>query len=350
MAAGVSATPAVACRGLSVRHGDVVALDHLDLAVERGETVAVLGPSGAGKTTLLHAVAGFVPLSAGSVHIDGEEVGSPARVVPPERRRVGVVFQQYALWPHMTAVATVAYPLRRRGLDARDATRTALDLLDRMGVAALADRRPAEMSGGQQQRVGVARALARDAVVYLFDEPTAHLDTPLRATLQQEMAQRQGATGAAAVYATHDAGEALAVADRVVLLRDGRAVQVGTPEEVYARPVDLWAARLTGPASLLGTPVRSTSDGMVRLRVGDREVTVPGGAAATQSERPLVRPDWLSLGGDLPGSVAAAWYRGPHTDYRLDTPVGTIDLRAPGPPRWKPGEACGWDLERVWVV
>jgi osmoprotectant transport system ATP-binding protein len=244
MAAGVSATPAVACRGLSVRHGEVVALDRLDLVVERGETVAVLGPSGAGKTTLLHAVAGFVPLSAGSVHIDGAEVGSPARVTPPERRRVGVVFQQYALWPHMTAVATVAYPLRRRGLDAREATRAALDLLDRMGVADLADRRPAEMSGGQQQRVGVARALAASPRLMLLDEPFAALDPLTRDRLQQSFLRIRRQLGLTSIFVTHDMGEALLLGDRIAVMREGRLVQVGTPLELVQQPADDYVRQL----------------------------------------------------------------------------------------------------------
>lgn len=347
-----SASPppaAVDCRGVTVAFGATRALDGVDLDVAPGETVALLGPSGAGKTTLLHAIAGFAPIGGGTVHIGGEAVASARRSLPPERRRVGVVFQHYALWPHLTAVATVAYPLRRRGLPADAATRQALALLERMGVAELADRRPAEMSGGQQQRVGVARALARDAAVYLFDEPTAHLDTPLRATLQQEMTERQAAIGAAALYATHDAGEALAVADRVVLLRHGRVAQVGTAREVYERPRDLWAALLTGPASVLDAAVRSLAAGTAVLQVGDRQVRVPGGGVADGGV-PLVRPDWLALGGPLPGIVAAVWYRGPHTDYRLDTPVGPVDVRASGPPTAGGGEPVGWALHRVWVV
>ncbi|MEX0658811.1 MAG: ABC transporter ATP-binding protein [Egibacteraceae bacterium] len=340
--------PAVACRDVAVAYGRVLALDGVDLLVEPGEAVALLGPSGAGKSTLLHLVAGFVSPTRGEVDVAGQAVATPARSLPPERRQVGVVFQHYALWPHMTAVDTVAYPLRRRGARARDARRQARLMLERMGIAELAERRPAELSGGQQQRVGLARALAREASVYLFDEPTAHLDTALRATLQEEMSDRRRALGAAAVYATHDAGEALAVADRVVLLRTGRVVQSGGPREIYEQPADLWAAQLTGPASLLDGGTQPAGDGQVRLHVAGEPVTVPG--AGTAGGRALVRPDWVALGGPLPATVDQMWYRGTHTDYRLDTPLGFVDAREPGPPRAARGTATTWALRRVWLI
>lgn len=340
--------PTVHCRDVAVAYGRVLALDGVDLVVEPGQAVALLGPSGSGKSTLLHVIAGFIAPTRGEVHVAGDAVATPARSVPPERRAVGVVFQHYALWPHMDAVDTVAYPLRRRGVGTRDARRQALALLERMGIPELAHRRPAELSGGQQQRVGLARALAREASVYLFDEPTAHLDTALRATLQEEMTDRRRALGAAALYATHDAGEALGVADQVVLLRDGRIVQVGAPHEVYEQPVDLWAALLTGPASKLDTPARIVGGGQVQLDVAGESATVAGGGAA--GGNPLVRPDWVALGGPLPATVDQVWYRGPHTDYRLDTPVGLVEVRKPGPPTAERGEATGWSLRRVWLV
>jgi ABC-type Fe3+/spermidine/putrescine transport system ATPase subunit len=344
------ATPAVDCRALSIDYDAVRAARDIDLAVEAGEAVALLGPSGAGKTTLLHAVAGFVAPTAGEVAIGGRLVATPARSTPPERRRVGVVFQHYALWPHLSAVDTVAYPLRRAGVDARRARQRARELLGSLDVAELADRRPAQMSGGQQQRVGVARALARDAVVYLFDEPTAHLDTALRGRLQEEMTQRRAATGAAALYATHDAGEALAVADRVVLMRDGAIVQTGTARQVYEEPLDRWTAGLTGPASVLTVECVEAGAGQVRLRVGDEVVAVAGGGAGAGAVQALVRPDWAQLGGPLPGTVRHAWFRGPHTDYRLDVPGGELDVRRPGPPQAHPGQAVGWSLQRAWLL
>lgn len=336
-----------------VSYGDTRVLDELDLTVGRGEAIALLGPSGSGKTTLLYAVAGFVAPTAGSLRIAGEEVAGPGRHRPPERRRVGVVFQHYALWPHLTALETVAYPLRRRGVAPADAERQARALLDRLAIAALADRHPAELSGGQQQRVGLARALACDAGLYLFDEPTAHLDTPLRAALQEEVAERRQEAEAAALYATHDAAEALAVADRVALLRDGRLVQIGTPQQVYEQPVDLWAAELTGPAAVLQVDTVGRDDA-ARVRLGDVEVDVAvDGATDGVTDgalRALVRPEWTTLGGPLPGVVRRAWYRGAYTDYRVETAAGDVTVRLPGPPVARAGERVGWRLDRVWVL
>jgi ABC-type Fe3+/spermidine/putrescine transport system ATPase subunit len=235
-----------------------------------------------------------------------------------------MVFQNYALWPHLTALDTVGYPARRRGTGRTEARAEALAMLERLRVAHLADRRPAELSGGEQQRVGLARALARRPSLYLFDEPTAHLDTHVRAVFLDELAGRRRDTGAAALYATHDAEEALGLADRVALLHEGRLLQVGTPEEVYDRPVDRFAARLTGPASVLASP-----DG--------------GGDV-------LVRPGWARLGGPLDADVRAVWFRGPHSDHLLGTALGDVLVRAPGPPQHAVGDRVGWTLARSWPL
>jgi ABC-type Fe3+/spermidine/putrescine transport system ATPase subunit len=341
------ADPVLDVRGLCVAYDATRVLDGVDLGVSPGETLVVLGPSGSGKTTLLHAVAGFLPVAGGEIRIDGRLVSSSRTLVPPERREVAVVFQNYALWPHLTALETVAYPLRRRGYAANEARRRAAELLSRMGVAGLAERRPAELSGGEQQRVGVARALAREASLVLLDEPTAHLDTPLRAALTAELTERRRQSGAAAVHATHDVTEALAIADRVALLRAGAVVQVGTPREIYEQPADLWAARLSGPASVLdGTLLDAAHADVLGLAV-----PLPGlSATSGTGERVaiLVRPDWASLGGSLSGRVSGVWFRGPHTDYRIETAAGALELREPGPPRAGVGEEVGWTLRRGW--
>jgi ABC-type sulfate/molybdate transport systems ATPase subunit len=235
-----------------------------------------------------------------------------------------VVFQNYALWPHLSALDTVAYPARRRGVGRTRARAEALVVMDRLRIAHLAGRRPAELSGGEQQRVGLARALARRPSLYLFDEPTAHLDTHVRGVFLAELATRQRDSGAAAVYATHDAEEALGLADRVALLHAGRLLQVGTPRQVYEQPVDLFAARLTGPASVIGTP-----DG--------------GGAL-------LVRPGWARFGGRQEAEVRAVWFRGPHTDHLVEGSLGSLVIRASGPPRHQVGQRVGWTLEHGWPL
>ncbi len=340
------------CRDLAIAYDRVRVVEGFDLEVASGESIALLGPSGSGKTTILSAVAGFIDPVAGEIRLRGELVADAARSIPPERRRVGMVFQHYALWPHMTAVDTVAYPMRRRGTDARGARTEASALLERLGLAGLADRLPSQLSGGEQQRVGLARAIARDPDIFLFDEPTAHLDTPLRAALQEELATRRAATGTAALTATHDVGEAMAVADRVVLLREGRPVQVGTPAEVYERPVDPWAAALTGPASVIEVVVADPGGAgrPAHVRIGESTVALPGVATASGPRRLLLRPDWVALDGDLPAVVRGAWYRGPHTDYRLETPAGSVAVRVAGPQRLAIGASVGWRIERAWPI
>jgi iron(III) transport system ATP-binding protein len=320
----MSAEPVLAVEGLVVQYGATTALRGVTLGVSAGEVLALLGPSGSGKSTLLHAVAGFLDPTAGTVRLGGRTVAGNGRPLPPERRDLGVVFQNYALWPHLSAVDTVAYPARRRGASRAQARSEALAILERLRIAHLADRRPAELSGGEQQRVGLARALARRPSVYLFDEPTAHLDSHVRGVFLEELVARQRDSGAAAVYATHDAEEALGLADRVALLREGRLLQVGAPQEVYDRPVDEFAARLTGPASVIEAP-----DGSARV---------------------LVRPGWARLGGPLEAELRGVWFRGPHSDYLARSPLGDLMIREPGAPCHPVGARVGWTLTRSWPL
>jgi ABC-type Fe3+/spermidine/putrescine transport system ATPase subunit len=345
--------PALRCRSLTVTLGSEPVLRGLDLTVEPDQVMALLGPSGSGKTTLLHTVAGFIEPSAGELWLGGRRVAGVRRGDPPERRDVGMVFQQYALWPHLTALQTVAYPLRRRRVPAAIADRQAMELLERMDIGHLAGRRPAELSGGQQQRVGLARALARGAGLYLLDEPTVHLDAALRTVFQEEFIERRKATGAAALYATHDAAEALAVADRVALIRQGGVMQTGTPVEVYERPVDLWAAQLTGPASVLEVQVHRTAASTVAAVIAGVPVVVAqgeGGSGSAARAAVLVRPGWAALGGSIPGTIRQVWYRGAHTDYRLDSPAGPVIIRQDGSPRARAGERVSWTLQRGWII
>jgi ABC-type Fe3+/spermidine/putrescine transport system ATPase subunit len=350
----VSVEPAIRCVGVDIAYDDRVVVRGLDLAIAPGEMVVLLGPSGSGKTTILSAIAGFFPIRGGEIRLSGRLVAAADRHEPPNRRDVAVVFQDYALWPHLSAVETVRYPLQRRGLGGTEAGREASSVLERLGIAALADRRPSEMSGGEQQRVGLGRALARHAAVQLFDEPTAHLDAALRERLLVEIADGRRSSGAAGVYATHDTAEALAIADRVVLIRDGRVAQVGTPREVYEAPVDLWSARLTGRASEISAELTGWNGGRPDLLVGGvhvRPEADPGstGAGASRAGRmvALVRPDWVGLDGPLPGTVVQVQYRGTHTDYVLTTPVGEVAVRRIGPPVASSGDPIGWRLNRV---
>ena len=317
------AEPVLELDGLTVAYGPVTALDRISLAVQPGEVVALLGPSGSGKSTLLNAVAGFLSLADGSIWLRQRVVADARRAEPPEHRDVGVVFQNYALWPHLSALDTVAYPMRRRGAPAAEARAEAQRILSLLHIGQLADRRPSELSGGEQQRVGLARALARQASLYLFDEPTAHLDTHVRGVFLDELVARRSATGAAALYATHDAEEALGLADRVALLNSGRLVQIGSPQGVYDQPADMWVAQLTGPISVL---------------------EVPG------EGRMLVRPGWARLDGERSGRIEAVRFAGPHSDYQLSTALGQVVIRQAGPPLHEVGAEVTWSLERTWRI
>jgi ABC-type Fe3+/spermidine/putrescine transport system ATPase subunit len=360
---------AVTCAGLSAGYGRPT-LAGLDLAVAPGETVALPGSSGSGKTTLLTAIAGFVSPLAGEIWLAGTVASAPGRNLPPERRRIGMVFQDHALWPHLSVLDTVAYPLRRAGASKAAARQGAQAILEQMNLGPLAQRRPGQLSGGEQQRVGLARALACQPALYLFDEPTAHLDATLRGQILEEVARRRAADGAAAIYATHDAAEALAIADRVAVLHSGALAQLATPADVYAEPADLTVARLTGPVSILDAPVTPAPPGKATIIVGGVRTTVPcttapGSVSAANPAAPtgpvtlaapaapavLVRPDWACLdgpgcGGDLPGAITEIRFRGPHTDYHVSTPAGTLLIRAAGPPRADRGPVR-WSLLRA---
>jgi ABC-type Fe3+/spermidine/putrescine transport system ATPase subunit len=338
----------LACTNIGVEFGRISALTAVDLTLDAGELVAVLGPSGSGKTTLLHAIAGFVELDRGSVEIAGRVVADASTWVVPEHRNVGVVFQHHALWPHLTASQTVAFPLRQAGLSEPARSAEVGRLLEQLGISHLADRRPAELSGGEQQRVSLARALARHPLLFLFDEPTAHLDAPLRRTLLDEIDTQRRLNAAATIYATHDATEALAIADRVVVLRRGSVVQIGTPRDVYEQPVDRWAADLTGPASVLDVEATAGGANRARISIGDAEREVDCSGAG--SGAPLVRPEWTSLGGPFSAVVDRIWYRGARTEYRLTTAAGPVVLSEAGAPRVAVGAQVGWDIRRVHLL
>jgi iron(III) transport system ATP-binding protein len=280
--------PAAALRTLSVtrRFGDVIAVDAVDLEVRQGEFMGVLGPSGCGKTTLLRLIAGFEHPDAGGIEIDGRAVAGPRLNVPPERRRVGRVFQESALFPHLDVGGNIGFGLERRGRAARVDQLVAL-----VGLAGLQRRMPHELSGGQQQRVALARALAPDPALILLDEPFSNLDATLRTQLRGEVREILRAAGATAVFVTHDQAEALEVSDRVAVMRAGRIEQISTPDELYLRPANRFVAGFVGEANLLPGQVRHgeviTAVGRFRAPAG----TLADGARAEV----LLRPEQLHM-------------------------------------------------------
>ncbi len=270
----------VRCRGLTKWFGAVRAVDRIDLDVHRGEILGLLGPSGCGKTTTLRLVAGLERPDAGSIVLDGEEVSAPDRFVPAERRRVGVVFQDFALFPHLDVAANVGYGVRDR---ASRAARVA-SLLELVELGEEARRFPHELSGGQAQRVALARALAPEPAVVLLDEPFSGLDAALRGQVRTEVKMILRRAGATAVVVTHDQEEALSLADRVGVMRDGRLIQMDVPSELYAHPTDEFVARFVGDADVVAGDVVGdavhTTLGVLRLasdsplRAGPAQVVV----------------------------------------------------------------------------
>ncbi|TDC82802.1 ABC transporter ATP-binding protein [Micromonospora sp. KC606] len=285
----------VVLAGVGKRYGPVTALDGVDLTVPAGALTAVLGPSGCGKTTLLRCLAGFERLDAGTVQVDGREVAGPGRHLPAHRRRIAVVPQEGALFPHLTVAANIGYGLDRA---ARRGDRVD-EVLALVGLAGYGDRMPHQLSGGQQQRVAVARALAPRPSLVLLDEPFSALDAGLRAGLRHDIREALRADGATAVLVTHDQGEALSVADRVVVLRSGRVVQAAPPTTLYREPADEWVAGFVGEAVLL--PAVASGD-TARTPLG----ILPIIGAAHGPVTVLLRPEQLRLTPAAGGAAVTA--------------------------------------------
>ncbi|MBL8702722.1 MAG: ABC transporter ATP-binding protein [Alphaproteobacteria bacterium] len=275
---GKSTTESLRVEGLNLSYGQVAALVDIDLEVARGEFVALLGPSGCGKTSLLRAIAGFVRPQRGAIWLGGRDVAQ----VPPRRRNIGIVFQSYALFPHMSVFDNVRFGLDSRGVARAEVLERTNRALALVGLASLADRRPRQLSGGQQQRVALARAIVIEPDILLLDEPLAALDKQLRVQMQTELKTLQKTVGVTSVFVTHDREEAMSMADRIVVMRDGRIRQIATPEALFAAPVDAWVADFIGAGNLLAGDLRRDGAGRATLTLGPGsvlEAEAPGDAA-----------------------------------------------------------------------
>jgi ABC-type Fe3+/spermidine/putrescine transport system ATPase subunit len=300
----------------------------LQLRLEVGSTLALVGPSGAGKTTVLRAVAGLVRPESGRIAVDDDVFFDGERGIdlPPERRSVGLVFQEYALFPHMTVRQNVEYA-RRHAAD---------EYLERFRIAHLEDARPHQLSGGERQRVALARALARDPQVLLLDEPLSALDLKIRLEMEEELRRVHRETGATFVYVTHDQREALALSDRIVVFDEGRIVQLGTPDEIYRRPSSPFAAQFVGDANVLPVEVVGHGGGRAAVALAGQSLSVPCEAELPRGDAWLVlRPEVVRLGGadggGLRGIVRDLAFRGSGFGYRIEVPGLPDALKAEVP-------------------
>ena len=360
-AAGSGDDIAVRFRGVVKKFGDITALHAVSLQIARGEFMTLLGPSGCGKTTLLNLVAGFFSPNGGEVLIDDELMNE----VPTYKREIGMMFQNYALFPHMTVAANVGYGLKMRGVAKAELSRRVSDVLALVKLTGLEDRKPRQLSGGQQQRVALARALVINPKVLLLDEPFSALDKNLRASMQVELREIQRKLGVTTIFVTHDQSEALSLSDRIAVMSEGRIRQVGTPAEIYGKPCERFVASFVGDANVLRCRLESidASDAVVAL--GNARVKVPASALKGLSPSAAVdlfiRPEQLQVSdsggpGASVGKIVTMVYQGGHVDLYLDSAdcvSGRLLVRLPAHEamlRWPMGTLVNISIDRSNVV
>ena len=335
---------------LGKRFDSHVALTDVSATFDDGEFVALLGPSGCGKTTLLRLLAGFEAPTEGEIAVDGTPVASArtGKLLPPEERNMGIVFQSYALWPHMSVARNVAYPLEVRGFSRAERRTRVAAALEMTGLTDYADRMPAALSGGQRQRVALARSLVADPSAVLLDEPLANLDLSLRATMQEAFAAFHERTGATMVYVTHDQTEAMAMADRVAVMDGGRIRQFATPEVLYSEPADAFVAGFVGDGAVVPVePCGPSGGGDVTVRLLGRKVSARARVAGP--DRLCIRPEDITLGdeGALRAEVRQCTYLGGRFRLRLIA-EGGLDLVAFSTARVRQGASLGLTIGRPW--
>jgi len=362
--------PGVRLERVSKRFGAVRAVDGVTLAVEDGRLLTLLGPSGCGKTTTLRMVAGLEPNDTGRITIGDRVVSDPAaRVfVPPERREIGMVFQSYAIWPHMTVFQNVAYPLEVRHRPSAEVRERVLAALRLMEMAPLADRAATALSGGQQQRVAIARALVFEPRVLLMDEPLSNLDAKLREQMRVEIRALQQRLGITTVYVTHDQEEAMVLSDEIAVMHDGRIVQVAVPETLYARPASRTVAAFFGTPNLLDAKTREVHRGsgasLARVEGDgwDGWCAVPDDVQPGEAITVVVRPEAIRLTRGAAARTAAgmAWsgivrqrfFRGTRNVYTVEAGAHLFSVDAPPDQPFAPGTpvALAVDAARTWAV
>jgi iron(III) transport system ATP-binding protein len=305
------------------RFGQTMAVDDVSLAIEPGSLVTLLGPSGCGKTTTLRIVAGLETATSGRVFIGDAEVTH----LPPNARDVTMMFQSYALFPHLSVFENVAYGLRVLKRSEGEIRKAVEDVLALVGMAGMGVRSPSALSGGQQQRVALARSLVMQPKVLLFDEPLSNLDAKLRKRMREEIRLLQQRLGITAIYVTHDQAEALAISDKIVVMDKGRISQIGSPDELYRRPANRFVAEFIGEANFLPAHLEALVDGHARVVLGPQRLQVMSPALQPGPVTVLARPEAIRIrtqGDGLPGTVQKVSYLGSSADYTVETELGAV--------------------------
>lgn len=340
---------AVQLDGVTKRFGDSMALHEAWLKIPPGEFMTLLGPSGCGKTTLLNLVAGFLESDGGEIFIDGTLVTE----TPAHRREIGIVFQNYALFPHMSVAKNIAYGLKTRGVNPAEIAQRVDEALAMVKLTGYGERKPRQLSGGQQQRVALARALVIRPKVLLLDEPFSALDKNLRGSMQVELKEIQRRLGVTTIFVTHDQGEALSMSDRIAVMSAGRIRQIGAPGEIYSHPGDRFVASFVGDVNVLYGRMERREGERASVSIGESVFDVAGAPiTALSAGDPLdvfVRPEHIhvdapDVAGHLPGTVAAQVFQGDHVDLYVDLPGRAREwvlVRCPGVDamaRWPKGQ------------
>ncbi|MEX3009482.1 ABC transporter ATP-binding protein [Hoeflea sp. TYP-13] len=307
------------------KYGQVTALKSLSLDLQSGRLITLLGPSGCGKTTTLRLIAGLEMASAGKIIIGGKDVTD----LTATYRNVSMVFQSYALFPHMSVMENVKYGLTVSSVPAAEATEKALDALAMVGLDGFGERLPSELSGGQQQRVAVARAVVLEPEVLLLDEPLSNLDAKLRRSVREDIRAIQQKLGITVVYVTHDQEEAMAVSDQIIVMRNAEIEQIGSPHDLYQRPSSEFIADFIGDANVVDCEVRNLSDGLAEVEIGASKYQLPVNNQAPPGSRLVIRPHAVRLtpyvkNGGLSGEVGYAAYLGNQVQYTIHTAVSDL--------------------------
>ncbi|MFM9848280.1 MAG: ABC transporter ATP-binding protein [Hyphomicrobiaceae bacterium] len=342
----------VELKGLTKRFGTATAVDNVSLTIGNGKLVCLLGPSGCGKTTTLRLIAGFIEPTEGAIVVGERVISSPVRTLPPEQRKMSMIFQSYALWPHMTAAENVAYGLKIRGLDKATVDARVKAILGVARLEMLAERYPSELSGGQQQRVSLARALVVEPETLLMDEPLSNLDANLREEMRFEIRRLHDQFRTTAVYVTHDQAEAMTTADVIAVMNGGRIEQLGSPEEVYERPESEFVARFIGASNVLnGQAIDRTHVTIAGVPVATTGVTLePGRETAVSIRQHDIRLAPAGAGvlpaNTLPGVVRRQVFLGSSRDYIVEVQGGAeVRIATPADQSIPPGSVAWMHLD-----